>query len=56
MGEAVAEVKVLKAETIAEMKVSYVREVAELHRKDMDRQLMEAKDQKLLPSSEAPGS
>lgn len=56
VGEAVAEVKVLKAETIAELKVSYVREVAELHRKDMERQITEARDQKLLPLPEAPGN
>lgn len=54
MAEGVAEMKTLTAQTVADLKVDYARQVSDLYRRDMERQLAEAKNQPLL--TEPPNS
>ena len=48
LAEGVAEMKVLTAQTVADLKVDYAKQVSDLYRRDMERQLAEAKKQPSL--------
>ena len=54
LSEGVAEIKVLTAQTVADLKVDYAKQVSDLYRRDMDRQLAEAKKQTLLAEPQKP--
>lgn len=54
LSEGVAEIKILTAQTVADLKVDYAKQVSDLYRRDMDRQLAEAKKQTLLAEPQKP--
>lgn len=54
MAEGIAEMKILTAQTVADLKVDYAKQVSDLYRRDMERQLAEAKNQSLLTESQKP--
>ncbi len=54
LAEGVAEMKILTAQTVADLKVDYAKQVSDLYRRDMDRQLAEAKSQSLLTEPQKP--
>jgi septal ring factor EnvC (AmiA/AmiB activator) len=54
LAEGVAEMKILTAQTVADLKVDYARQVSDLYRRDMERQLADAKNQSLLNEPQKP--